>query len=156
VDDVRRGIRPYEVRDEVQVVRVWHDAGRSAYTFLPTWRSLSLAEAHTVFRERIVPHCEIWVAAQAETIIGYLALRGSYIDRLYVDPSAQGKGWGSALIRHAKRLYPEGLELHTHQENYRACWFYERNGFLAVKYGVSPPPECAPDVEFHWRPAQGN
>ncbi len=29
--------------------------------------------------------------------------------------------------------------------------FYEKNGFIAEKYGISPPPESEPDVEYHWR-----
>jgi hypothetical protein len=45
------------------------------------------------------------------------------------------------------------LELHTHQENYAARRLYEQHGFRAVKFGLSPPPENAPDVEYHWRPA---
>jgi hypothetical protein len=24
--------------------------------------------------------------------------------------------------------------------------------YLAVRFGTSPPPESAPDVEYHWRP----
>jgi ribosomal protein S18 acetylase RimI-like enzyme len=53
----------------------------------------------------------------------------------------------------AKRLHPNGLELHTHQENHAARRLYEQHGFRAVKFGLSPPPENAPDVEYHWRPA---
>ena len=49
-------------------------------------------------------------------------------------------------------LYPDGLELHTHQENVIACAFYEKHGFRAVKFGISPSPESVPDVEYHWRP----
>ena len=30
--------------------------------------------------------------------------------------------------------------------------FYEKLGFNAMKFGTSPPPESAPDVEYHWRP----
>src|SRR5215468_3833881 len=44
------------------------------------------------------------------------------------------------------------LETQTHQENRPARAFYERHGFVAVKYVISPPPESAPDVEYHWRP----
>jgi ribosomal protein S18 acetylase RimI-like enzyme len=50
------------------------------------------------------------------------------------------------------QLSPNGLELHTHQENESACAFYEKHGFAAVKYGISPAPESVPDVEYHWRP----
>ena len=77
-------------------------------------------------------------------------MNGSYIDRMYVDPSEWRTGWGTRLVEFAKNLFPDGLELHTHQQNAVARAFYERHGFTAVKFSMSPPPECAPDVEYHW------
>jgi GNAT superfamily N-acetyltransferase len=79
-------------------------------------------------------------------------MNGSYIDRMYVDPTEWRKGWGTRFVELAKTLFPGGLQLHTHQQNLVAREFYERQGFTAVKFGISPPPECAPDVEYHWRP----
>lgn len=148
-------IRPYRPADESAVVGVWHRAGRAAYTFLPTWQRFTQDEAHQVFQQVIAPHCELWVAMREDLIVAYLALKKSYIDRLYVDPPEQRRGWGGLLIQHAKALQPDGLELHTHQENHGACAFYERYGFVAVRFGISPPPESAPDVEYHWRPNAG-
>ena len=72
-------------------------------------------------------------------------------DRLFVDPPEWRKGWGTQLIVLAKRCHRTG-SLQTHQENYAARALYERQGFKAVKFGISPPPESAPDVEYHWRP----
>jgi hypothetical protein len=40
--------------------------------------------------------------------------------------------------------------LYTLQINTNARAFYERNGFRALKFGLSPPPESEPDVEYHW------
>ena len=42
----------------------------------------------------------------------------------------------------------------THQQDVGACRFYEQQGFEGVRYGTSPPPESAPDVEYHWVPAR--
>lgn len=88
--------------------------------------------------------------------MAYLAMNGSYIDRLYVDPTEWRRGWGSRLLSFAKRLCPAGLDLCTHQENYPGRAFYEKHGFKAVRFGISPPPECAPDVEYRWRPDVAN
>ena len=88
-----------------------------------------------------------------ERVVAYLAMQGTYIDRLYVDPCEWRKGWGTHLVNFAKQLSPSGLELHTHQANVAARALYERHGFRAVKFGLSPAPESAPDVEYHWRPA---
>ena len=82
----------------------------------------------------------------------FLALAGSYLDRLYVHPEWQRRGVGKALLQKAFELSPAGLELHTLQSNKAACAFYERFGFRAVEHGVSPAPECEPDVMYHWRP----
>jgi len=145
-------IRPFEAADTDAVVDVWHRAGLAAYTYLPTWQSFTREHAGRVFDEVIRPRCDIWVGLEANTIVAYLAMSDSYIDRLYVDPGRWRNGWGSAFVHLAKSLHPDGLELHTHVENGVARALYEKHGFVAVKYGTSPPPESAPDVEYHWRP----
>lgn len=134
------------------MVGVWQRAGLAAYTYLPTWQALTLETAFYVFRNVIRPRCAIWVGRLDERIVAYLAMDGSYIDRMYVDPPEWRKGWGTRFINLAKQFSPQGLELHTHVENHPARALYERHGFTAVKIGVSPPPESAPDVEYHWRP----
>ena len=151
-DHSHRTIRTFQPADAAAVVAVWHRAGIAAYPFLPTWQAFTLEQARGVFDRIIRPHCAIWVATLDGRIVAYLALKGTYIDRLYVDPLEWRKGWGTQLVNFAKQVSPRGLELHTHQENVVARAFYERHGFRAVKFGLSPPPESAPDVEYHWRP----
>lgn len=147
----RRHIREFRDSDEREVVSVWFRSGRTAYTFLPTWQALTL-KAQRVFANIIQPRCAIWVGTLDERVVAYLAMNNSYVDRLYVDPAEWRTGWGTLLINFAKQLSPRGLELHTHQENHAARAFYEGHGFKAVKFGISPAPESAPDVEYHWRP----
>ncbi len=145
-------IRPFEDADEAETIGVWYRAGLAAYTYLPTWQAMSLETAEAVFRNYIRPRCAIWVGTLDERVVAYMAMAGSYIDRLYVDPSEWRRGWGTQFIELAKGLSPQGLELHTHQENQAARILYEKHGFTAVKFGISPAPESAPDVEYHWRP----
>ena len=152
-DHAQRTIRQFQPADEADVVAVWHRAGMAAYTFLPTWQAFTLEQARGVFERIIRPHCAIWVATLDERVVAYLAMKETYIDRLYVDPREWRKGWGTQLVNFAKHVSPRGLELHTHQENFVARALYERHGCRAVKFGRSPPPESAPDVEYHWRPA---
>jgi ribosomal protein S18 acetylase RimI-like enzyme len=151
-DHAHRTIRPFQPADAADVVAVWHRAGMAAYTFLPTWQAFTLEQARGVFDRIIRPHCVIWVATLDEHIVAYLAMKETYIDRLYVDPLEWRQGWGTQLVHFAKQVSPRGLELHTHQENVAARALYERHGFRAVKFGYSPPPESVPDVEYHWRP----
>jgi ribosomal protein S18 acetylase RimI-like enzyme len=147
-------VRPFQDTDETEVVSVWHSAGRAAYMFLPTWQSLTLERAGEIFREVVRARCNIWVGTRNDRVVAFLAMNGSYIGWMYVAPAEWRKGWGTRLLSLAKTLFPEGLELHTHQENHVARELYEKHGFKAVKFGVSPAPENAPDVEYHWRPGR--
>jgi len=79
-----------------------------------------------------------------------MAMDGNLIDRLYIDPQYQSDGIGSNFIKHAKDMYLGVLVLRTHDQNERARSFYEKRGFKAVAFGLSPPPESMPDVEYHW------
>ena len=152
MNDPHRNIRRFLEADERAVVAVWHRAGQAAYTFIPLWQALTLDHARELFHTVIRSTCDIWVGTLGEQVVAYLAMTGSYIDRLYVDPTEWRKGWGTRFVALAKELSPSGLELHTHQENHAARALYEKHGFSAVKFGLSPPPECVPDVEYHWRP----
>jgi ribosomal protein S18 acetylase RimI-like enzyme len=149
---IHTSIRPFEPDDEAAVAGVWHRAGQAAYTYLTTWQALTLDHARKVFREVIVPKCDLWVGTSNGRVVAYLAMNGPCIDRLYVDPDQWRKGWGTRLVALAKTLSPDGLTLQTHQANLAARELYEKHGFKPVKYGTSPPPESAPDVEYHWRP----
>jgi hypothetical protein len=156
-DSARRG--PLEIRplapDELDaLVRLWNETKRDTYRFIPQERDRTLEEDGAFFRANVLPRCAIWVAAAPDGLLGFLALEGSYVDRLYVHPRAQRRGVGEALLRQALAVSPAGLELHTHQRNHKARAFYRKLGFHPVRYGVSPPPESEPDVELHWRPPE--
>jgi len=152
-DDASTAIRSFQDGDEAAVIAVWHRSGQAAYPYLPTWQAFTLERAGEVFRAVIRPRCDIWVGTRHHHVVAFLAMAGSYIDRMYVDPAEWRQRWGTRLVLLAKTLHPDGLELHTHQENHAARRLYEKLGFRAVKFGVSPPPESAPDVEYHWRRA---
>lgn len=110
----------------------------------------SEADYRGFFRDVVVVTRDIWVAESEGRIAGVLALDGNDVDRLYVAPEVQGRLIGTALLTHAKSLHPSGLTLVTNQSNTGACRFYERHGFSARKFGISPPPESEPDVVYVW------
>jgi GNAT superfamily N-acetyltransferase len=145
-------IRPFQNSDQTAVIDVWYRSGKVAYSFLPTWQELTPERAGEIFNESIRPRCDIWVVTIRDEVVGFLAMKGSYVGWLYIHPREWRTGLGTRLIVFAKTLSPNGLELHTHQENRAARAFYEKHDFRAVKFGISPPPENAPDVEYHWRP----
>jgi GNAT superfamily N-acetyltransferase len=134
------------------VVELWHTTKKDAYLYLPLEQERTLEEDSRFFHEKLLGRCDIWVAEEKGRLLGFLAIQGSYVDRLYVLPNAQRIGIGASLMKRAMELSPTGLELHTHQRNHVAREFYEKLGFTAVRFGVSPGPENEPDVEYHWRP----
>ena len=147
-------VRLLREEDLEDVIAVWHDTRKETHTSMniEAERDVTLDDSRRIFRENIASRCQLWVAERRGKVVGFLAIRGSYIDRMYVKPSDQGCGVGTALLEKARELSHSGLELHTQQENRRARAFYEKHGFLPVRFGVSPPPENEPDVEYWWRP----
>jgi GNAT superfamily N-acetyltransferase len=143
--EIRR-MRPGEVES---VVRLWRRSRDASQPWLEARMGHTAEDDMRFFEGAIVPGNDVWVAIDAE-VVGFLAIKGERLGWLYVDPPAQGKGVGTALLDKAKALSPEGLTLHTHQRNAGARAFYERRGFRAVRFGVSPPPESEPDVLYLW------
>jgi ribosomal protein S18 acetylase RimI-like enzyme len=94
----------------------------------------------------------VWLAEVDGRLAGLIALKADFIDQLYVAVEQQRRGVGTALLQKAREQSSEGLRLYTLQKNLSARAFYEKHGFQAICYGVSPAPEHEPDVEYHWRP----
>ena len=138
-----------------EAAAIWHESRKRVHTAmgLESERSVTAKVSQQVCREIIATHNQVWGAFLEERMVGILAICGSDIDRMYVAPGRQRQGIGTALLEKARELSPSGLQLHTHQANEGARAFYEKHGFRAVRFGVSPPPESEADVEYHWKPA---
>jgi GNAT superfamily N-acetyltransferase len=94
---------------------------------------------------------QLWVYESEGVPVAFLGIENDFLDRLYVDPKHHRRGFGQELLDFAKTLSPNHLWLYTHAANKMARIFYEKNGFVAESFGVSPAPESEPDVEYHWR-----
>jgi GNAT superfamily N-acetyltransferase len=104
------------------------------------------------FASHIVEACELWVAEHDGALAGILVLDGAFIDQLYVEPGLTGGGIGSALLAVAQRERPQGLRLWAFQSNTGARRFYERHGFVEVRWTDGREnEERAPDVLFAYR-----
>lgn len=133
-------------------VAVWERSRRDAQPWLEERMGYSHDDNLRHFRDVVARETDVWVAHRDDSIVGLLAMTSRQIDQLYVDPSHQNLGVGSSLIEKAKELIPTGFTLFTHQRNANARTFYERRGFRVVAFGISPAPECEPDVEYAWSP----
>jgi len=147
-------LRPYAPDDFDETVAVWRASKRAAFAYVEAQQRWTLEDDAGHFRRVISVEYEIWLAEAEGRIVGMLARKGDFVDQLFVHPDLQRCGVGTALLRKAAELSPGGLRLFTFQRNLPARSFYEKHGFRAVKFGVSPPPENEPDVEYRWDPPQ--
>jgi len=108
-------------------------------------------EDQAYFRDQVLKKNQVWVVEKEAHSVGFMAMENDFIDHLYIHPDHWRQGIGKALLDFARERSPEHLWLYTLQVNINARAFYEKNGFVAEKLGVSPPPESEPDVEYHWR-----
>lgn len=139
--------------DEVEeVTRVWRRSRLDAVPDLESRLPHSLEDDRDHILNTVVPNFELWVAQLDGVIVGMLAIRDDDLDKLYIEPGHQRRGIGRQLLEKAKSLSPSGLTLFTHQANSKARSFYEANGFEAIAFGISPPPESEPDVQYRWLP----
>ena len=136
------------------VVALWRRSRDDVQPWLEARMGYSPEDDRRFFRTVILEQQEVWLALECEggRILGFLALSPDFIEYLYVDPQAQRRGVGRALLLFAQERSPRQLCLYTHQRNLRARRFYEGHGFRAVALGVSPLPECEPDVRYRWQP----
>lgn len=143
-------IRPYKSDDFEAVTTLWRRAREQAFPEFQRIKGHTFEEDRTYFCDVILVHNDVWIVQLLGISAAFMAIAGDFIDQLYVDPAYQRSGLGRALLEHARALSPEHLWLYTLQMNTNGRAFYERNGFRAVKLGISPPPESEPDVEYHW------
>jgi GNAT superfamily N-acetyltransferase len=145
-------IRRYGPEDFDPVTDLWRRARVQAYGDFQARMGYTAEEDRDYFREVVEVKNDLWVAEVDGCPAAFMAIAGDFIDQLYVAPEHQRRGIGQALLAHARTLSPSGLRLFTFQINANGRAFYEQNGFVIARLGVSPPPECEPDVEYHWRP----
>ena len=144
-------IRKYEPEDFFAVTILWRISREKSLPELERTKGHFFYEDLDYFRDHILTENELWVVEMDDRPVAFLAVRDEFIDRLYVHPDYQNRGIGRALLNHARQQSPDHLWLYTLQININARAFYEKNGFIAEKFGISPPPENEPDVEYHWR-----
>jgi ribosomal protein S18 acetylase RimI-like enzyme len=144
-------VRPYVDGDFDLLVRRWHETNRTSYPYVAEHQNHTLEDARRYFRTEVIPLCEVWVADDTGSCLGMLALQPPWIRQFAVFPEFQRRGVGTALLRKAQERSPAELRLFTFQRNRAARAFYEKHGFSAEAFGLSPAPEMEPDVEYRWQ-----
>lgn len=144
-------IREYEPEDFDAVTILWRISREKSVPEFQMMKGHFFYEDQNYFQNHILRENKIWVVHVDDRPVAFMAMNNDFIDQLYIHPDYWRRGIGRRLIEFARERSPEHLWLFTLQVNVNARAFYEKNGFVAEKFGVSPAPESEPDVEYHWR-----
>jgi putative acetyltransferase len=144
-------LRPYAPADEDATVELWRRTWQQHYPQIDFsqrvdwWRNR--------WRSEIAVVATITVAVADRTVIGFVTVdpRTLDLDQIVVAPEAWGMGVAAALIDDAKRISPQGLDLHVNTDNARAIRFYEKHGF-AISGSALNWRSGAPVHKMSWRP----
>jgi chorismate mutase/GNAT superfamily N-acetyltransferase len=94
---------------------------------------------------------EVWVAEREGALLGYAMVTRTWLDHLFVDPSAQSSGVGGTLLDTVKGARPDGVCLWVFETNAPARGFYARRGFVELeRTDGSGNEEKSPDVRMAW------
>jgi len=144
-------IREYRSEDFDAVTILWRISREKSIPEFQLEKGHFFFEDRDYFQKQIIKNNQIWVVVSQNYPVGFMAMNNDFVDQLYIDPDHQRRGIGQSLLNLARERSPEHVWLYTLQVNASARAFYEKNGFVAEKFGISPPPESEPDVEYHWR-----
>ena len=144
-------IREYRSEDFDAVTILWRIARERSLPEFQRTKGYFFYQDQDYFRDHVLKKNRVWVVEVAHRPVAFMAMENEFIDQLYIHPDYQRRGIGQALLNFARKQSPDHVWLYTLQVNVNARAFYEKNGFKAERFGVSPPPELAPDVEYHWR-----
>lgn len=144
-------IRDYRDPDFDSVTILWRVAREKSLPDFQRQKGYFFYEDQNYFRDHVLKQNQVWVVEMDDRAVAFMAMKNDFIDQLYIHPDYQRRGIGRALLDFARERSPEHVWLYTLQVNVNARAFYEKNGFIAEKFGISPPPESEPDIEYHWR-----
>ena len=122
-------IRTAGPSDYDAIVTIWLQASLIAHDFIPAhfW-----AEHAQQMRDSYLPNAETLVIEEDGAIKGFLCLVGEHIPALFIQPDAQGKGYGIRLLTYAKQQR-QRLDLCVFERNSAAMGFYQAQGFRPVE-----------------------
>ena len=98
-------IRPVQPSDTDEVVDVYLSA-ITGMTYLPELYTED--ETRVFIRDVLLPNNEVWVAEEAEELIGFVGFGDGALRHLWVRTENQDHGVGTALLNIAKERCPGG------------------------------------------------
>lgn len=140
-------LRPAQAQDAHDIARILRQA-LASFAWMPQLHTPD--EDLRFVRDALLTEQKVTVAALHDRIVGFAAVKGEWIEQLYLDPAWTGRGIGARLLRDvtADMIH---MKLHCFQANTGARRFYERHGFTAEAFGDgSGNEEGLPDIRYTW------
>ena len=128
-------IRKYFNDDLDAVLSSWESAARLAHPFL---EEDFLSQERKNLPDLYLPNAETWVADIDGEVVGFIALIGSEIGGLFLQPSYHGKGIGRALVDKVREIHGT-LEVEVFSENSIGRRFYASYGFVEMEEKIHDP-----------------
>jgi len=125
-------MREYRTDDTDALITIWDKAEPLAHPFL------SDEVRDQVRRDTVniyLPNAETWVLESDGAPVGFIAMIGTEIGGLFLDPSEQGKGMGRQMVDHIVAIKGP-LTVEVFKDNKIGLPFYERYGFVIIGEGV--------------------
>ena len=150
---MRFRLRRAALSDMDAVARLHRHVRKTCLPYLPDLHSPE--EDLAFFSQKVFPRSTIWLGETElgeteDELAGFAAIRGDWLDHLYVAPTWHGLGLGSTLLNAAKDGRSR-LDLWVFQRNEQARRFYERRGFRLMELtDGSANEERMPDVRYRW------
>ncbi|WP_437609697.1 N-acetyltransferase family protein [Erwinia sp. V71] len=126
-------IRPFSEADR-PFLRTLFLASRKA-----SWHWLDSSDWRLEDFDRVTLGETILVAEDEGHRLGFAAYlpNDNFLHSLFVDPAAQGKGAGSALLQAVQQRFTSTGALKCLTENLHAREFYEQHGWQVISHGES-------------------
>ena len=141
-------IRRARVNDAVETAAVFSTTFKSM-NFVPKLHSDAEDQAFVL---GFIADGETWIALRDKRIVGLACIEDEWLSHLYVHPSFQSSGVGTALLNQVKAQRPDGFQFWAFQANTGARRFYERHGCVAAEFtDGAHNEEKTPDVRYEWR-----
>ena len=146
----RCATRPMMPEDLPALLDLWVESWQAAYPQIDFGARRSWAE--TRFAELQRDGARILVAESDGKLAGLVTVEPAtgYIDQIVVATHAQRRGIASQLIKAARGVSPDVLELHVNQDNAPAVAFYRCEGFVISGHDTNPG-SGAPTYRMTWR-----
>jgi putative acetyltransferase len=144
-------LRRYRPADEDTAIELWLRTWQRVYPAIDFAKRLDWWRRR--WREELVPSATIVMAEAQNGIVGFVTVdpENLDLDQIVVASEAWGSGVASALLAEAKRISPQGLDLHVNKDNCRAIRFYEKQGFTVSSEAMNWR-SGAPVLKMSWRP----